>query len=99
MKDGCSSQKVKKKRSTELPVLPNAGDPKDAIAHSTTSIWRAGALIAVNVLMIVHYVQWLIMGTTISPIEPSETMYTPQNGTINAGFILLRFAIVPTVPF
>jgi tetratricopeptide (TPR) repeat protein/NAD-dependent dihydropyrimidine dehydrogenase PreA subunit len=49
--------------------------------------------------MIVHYVQWLIMGTTISPIEPSETMYTLQNGAINAGFIFFSLAIVATLIF
>ena len=39
------------------------------------------------------------MGKTVSPIEPSETMYTLQNGFINAGFIFLALAILATLIF
>ena len=40
-----------------------------------------------NLVMIAHIIQWRIMGKTVSPIEPSETMHTLQRGAINAGFI------------
>ena len=49
--------------------------------------------------MIAHFVQWRIMGTTVSPIEPSETMYTLQQGAINAGFIFFAVAILATMLF
>ena len=49
--------------------------------------------------MIVHYVQWRMSGSTVSPIEPSETMYTLQNGFINAGFIFFTLAILATLIF
>ena len=49
--------------------------------------------------MIAHIIQWRIMGTTVSPIEPSETMYTLQNGAINAGFIFFTLAILATLIF
>jgi polyferredoxin/tetratricopeptide (TPR) repeat protein len=49
--------------------------------------------------MAVHVVQWLLMGRTISPIEPSETMYTLQNGAVNAGFIFFTLAILATLVF
>ena len=39
------------------------------------------------------------MGTTISPIEPSETMYTLQRGAINAGLIFFSLAILATLIF
>ena len=49
--------------------------------------------------MIAHFVQWWIMGTTVSPIEPSETMYTLQRGAINAGVIFFSLAILATLIF
>lgn len=67
--------------------------------HSKTSRWRAVALVTLTLLMIVHVIQWLLMGKTISPIEPSETMYTLQNGAINAGFIFFTLAILATLIF
>ena len=39
------------------------------------------------------------MGKTVSPIEPSETMYTLQKGFINAGFIFFTLAILATLIF
>jgi len=49
--------------------------------------------------MIAHIIQWRLMGKTISPIEPSETMYTLQNGFVNAGFIFFSLAILATLIF
>ncbi len=56
-------------------------------------------LILVNLLMIAHIIQWRIMGRTISPIEPSETMRTLQAGAVNAGFIFFALAILATLIF
>ena len=100
MKTGCESQKtVKKQRSIELPVLPNNPPQKTGIEDSRASRWRALALIALTLLMIAHVVQWRLMGETISPIEPSETMHTLQKGAINAGFIFFSLAILATLIF
>ena len=99
MKDGCESQKTKKPRSVELPVLQNSAASKDAIRKSGASIWRAGALIVLTLLMVAHFVQWRITGQTISPIEPSESMQTLQRGAINAGFIFFTLAILATLVF
>lgn len=99
MKDGCTSEKIKKPRSIELPVLQNSTGKKEVIKDSRASRWRAGALIALNLLMIAHVVQWWLMGKTVSPIEPSESMYTLQNGAINAGFIFFTLAILATLIF
>src|SRR5438477_1805394 len=49
--------------------------------------------------MIAHIIQWRITGKTVSPIEPSETMYTLQNGFVNAGFIFFTLAILATLIF
>ena len=99
MKKGCTSREVKKQRSIRLPVLPNPSDHESGIRKSKTSRWRAGALISLNLLMIAHIIQWRIMGTTVSPIEPSETMYTIQRGAINAGVIFFSLAILATLIF
>lgn len=99
MKDGCSGQTTAKKRSIKLPVINNSPDPQKGIRKSKTSFWRAVALIALYVLMIAHIIQWRFMGETVTPIEPSEAMYTLQNGAINAGFIFFTLAILATMIF
>src|SRR6266850_1484789 len=99
MKSGCVSREVKKQRSIQLPVLKNSPIEESGIRKSKTSRWRAAALIILTLLMIAHIIQWRIMGTTISPIEPSETMYTLQKGAINAGFIFFALAILATLIF
>ncbi len=100
MKSGCEGKKPeKKKRSKSLPVLNNSPNRKSEINDSKTSRWRASALIALTVLMIAHVIQWLVMGTTVSPIEPSESMETLRTGAINAGFVFFSLAILATLIF
>src|SRR5688572_12213040 len=99
MKSGCDGQQMTTKRSIELPLLEQSPDQSGPIRKSKMSRWRAIALITLYVLMIVHIVQWRLMGETISPIEPSESMYTLQNGAINAGFIFFSLAILATLIF
>ena len=99
MKSGCGTQEAKSRRRVFLPVLEDPPVPKAAIRASKVSRRRAAALIALNVLMIAHFIQWRVMGRTISPIEPSETMYTLQNGYVNAGFIFFTLAILGTLVF
>lgn len=99
MKSGCVSEEVKKQRSIALPVLKNSSVQESSIRKSKTSRWRAAALIVLYLLMIAHIIQWRLMGTTISPIEPSESMYTLQQGAINAGFIFFSLAILATLIF
>ncbi len=99
MKSGCVSREVKKQRSIQLPVLKNSPVQESGIRKSRTSRWRAAALIILYLLMIAHIIQWRIMGATISPIEPSESMYTLQQGAINAGFIFFALAILATLIF
>ncbi len=99
MKSGCLSREVKKQRSIQLPVLKNSPIQESVIRKSRTSRWRAAALVILYLLMIAHIIQWRMMGTTISPIEPSESMYTLQQGAINAGFIFFTLAILATLIF
>ena len=99
MKSGCEDQKLREMRVIELPVLKNSPVQSGEIRKSKTSRWRALALITLTLLMVAHIVQWRIMGTTVSPIEPSEAMYTLQSGAINAGFIFFTLAILATLIF
>jgi len=73
------------------------GYTKTGIRKSKTGRWRAAALITLNLFMIAHIIQWRVMGRTVSPIEPSETMHTLQKGFVNAGFIFFTLAILATL--
>lgn len=96
MKEGC--ERSPEKRSRTLPVI---GEKKrrGAVFGSPSGIWRAIVLIALTALMAAHFIQWRIMGTTVSPIEPSESMYTLATGAVNAGFIFFSLAILATLIF
>ena len=78
-----------------LPVLPDGRK----IKSSKYSRWRAAALIAVHVVMIVHIVHWLVAGMTLSPVEPSESMYAIEQGRLNAGFVFFVLALLSTILF
>jgi tetratricopeptide (TPR) repeat protein/NAD-dependent dihydropyrimidine dehydrogenase PreA subunit len=102
VKSGCISRELK--AAGAIPGRGSAGVnvpgySKAGIRKSKTSRWRAAALITLNLFMIAHIIQWRLMGRTISPIEPSETMYTLQNGFVNAGFIFFSLAILATLIF
>ncbi|MGV6813970.1 MAG: 4Fe-4S binding protein [Phycisphaerales bacterium] len=94
-------------QSVPLPVLDSQQSPKQCgsggcapkMGRTKTGKYRAMVLIAVNVLMIAHLIQWAIMGSTISPIEPSEAMETLEVGVINAGAILFLLAFLSTLIF
>jgi polyferredoxin/Flp pilus assembly protein TadD len=98
MKKGCEG-KEKKTQRRNLPVLSSSAAEKGEISASGAARWRAFALITLNVLMAAHVIQWLMMGRTVSPIEPSEAMYTLQRGAVNAGFIFFILAITATLVF
>lgn len=97
MKEGCEGKQPQDKRTIELPVLATADGP--GIRASRTSPWRAAVLVTLTLLMVAHVIQWWMMGSTVSPIEPSESMYTFQRGTINAGLIFFSLAILATLIF
>jgi tetratricopeptide (TPR) repeat protein/ferredoxin len=102
VKSSCVSPKLKAagpiQRRPSAKVAA-AGFSGTGIRESKTSRWRAAALILLNLFMIAHIIQWRFTGRTVSPIEPSETMYTLQNGFVNAGFIFFCLAILATLIF
>jgi polyferredoxin/tetratricopeptide (TPR) repeat protein len=98
VKSGCVSREMIRLRQG-YGGLDVPGYSKTGIRKSKTSRWRGAALITLNLLMIAHIIQWRIMGKTVSPIEPSETMHTLQKGFVNAGFIFFTLAILATLIF
>jgi polyferredoxin/tetratricopeptide (TPR) repeat protein len=102
VKSGCVSREAKTPAKIPRQAIAGVSDPgysKTGIRKSKTSRWRATALILLNLFMIAHIIQWRVVGKTVSPIEPSETMYTLQKGFINAGFIFFSLAILATLIF
>lgn len=99
MTERLNNEKAKRKRTIQLPVIINSAGGNNQIRRSKTSRWRALALITLTLLMIAHIIQWRLMGVTISPIEPSEAMYTLRDGAVNAGFIFFSLAILATLVF
>ena len=94
VKSGCVSREFKAAAATDRLTTAGVNLPgysRTGIRKSKTGRWRAAALILLNLFIIAHIIQWRLMGRTISPIEPSETMYTLQNGFVNAGFIFLAW--------
>jgi len=97
VKTGCQDRRSQSHGTIRSLGTGPSGSPPIGMRKSKTSRWRAAVLILVNLLMVAHIFQWRITGRTVSPIEPSETMYTLQNGAINAGFIFFALAILATL--
>jgi polyferredoxin/Flp pilus assembly protein TadD len=99
VKTGYESREMRNQGTIQIPGFQDFPIQKNGIRKSKTGRWRGAVLALVNLLMVAHLVQWWIMGRTVSPIEPSETMHTLQRGAINAGFIFFSLAILATLIF
>jgi polyferredoxin len=86
--------------ATDDPNLPVAGTGTlSFIRKSKRSKWRAGVLVGVHTLIALHITHYLIAGRSVSPVEPSESMYTLELGYVNAGFIFFAIALAGTLVF
>jgi NAD-dependent dihydropyrimidine dehydrogenase PreA subunit len=77
------------------PHVPRCGTP----VRSRKARRRAVALIAVHLLVVVHVAHWKIAGSTLTPLEPSESMQTLELGYVNAGFVVFGLLLVATLVF
>jgi polyferredoxin len=77
------------------PHVPRCGTP----VRSRKARRRAVALILVHLLVIVHVAHWKIAGSTLTPLEPSESMQTLELGYVNAGFVVFGALLVATLVF
>lgn len=77
-----------------LPVI----DPRRHIKKSKVGKWRAAVLILVQLAIAGHITLWVLTGMrrTLSPVEPSESMSTLEQGLINAGFVFFALALLST---
>ncbi len=82
------------------PDLPVTGrGALSAVRKSTRGTWRAAVLVLVHVLCVAHIAHYMLAGWSLSPVEPSESMYTLELGWVNAGFIFFTLAILSTLVF
>lgn len=82
------------------PCTPNEARPTypgTRIARSKVGRWRALVLVLVTALMIAHFVQWKLHGTTLTPVEPSEGMAWSKDGVVNAGLVFFLVMIGSTL--
>ncbi|MCZ6697845.1 MAG: tetratricopeptide repeat protein, partial [Planctomycetota bacterium] len=89
----CTGGNARPGRKIGLPVVSGSPPP---LRESKTSRWRAVSLVLVHLAMIAHFTHWWYAGETLTPIEPSESMYTFRDGAINAGIIFFGLAIAAT---
>ncbi len=96
---GCGGVSSEASGGVSLPVVPPGPGAPGPVRASRMSRWRAAVLIAVHVVLIAHVVHWWYAGRTLSPLEPSEAMYTLNDGHVNAGFVLFVVSILATLVF
>lgn len=73
-----------------LKVLPSASKP----ARSKSATRRTIALILVHVAFAAHFAWWRFKGDVLTPVEPSESAFTMEQGLVNAGFVFFTSAIL-----
>ncbi len=69
-------------------------DKPRRVGRSRIGPWRAAVLIAVQIAIIIHIVQWYLSGHSLGAVEPSETMYTLEQGRLTAGAVFLGLTIL-----
>ncbi|HYC77694.1 MAG TPA: 4Fe-4S binding protein [Planctomycetota bacterium] len=77
----------------------DGGDACGPVRPSKSSRRRAWVLAGVHAAILVHVAHWKVAGRTLSPVEPSEAMYTLELGYLNAGFLLFLVAAASTLIF
>ncbi|HSN55626.1 MAG TPA: tetratricopeptide repeat protein [Candidatus Sulfomarinibacteraceae bacterium] len=63
------------------------------------SRWRTVILVGVHLVMAAHLAHWLVAGSTLSPVEPSEAMELAKHDVVNAGLLFFVIAILLTAVF
>ena len=92
----CSPRDARTPVAVSLTVLPSAAPARRAAFGSRVGWKRAAVLAGVWLFMVAHLVQWLAMGSTLAPIEPSESIETVRNGVITVGAIFFAVALLST---
>jgi len=96
---------AKKKCNVGVPAEDPAGlpvigqGPLAGVRKSKRGPWRAAVLITVHAVVALHVTHFLLSGRTLSPVEPSESMYTLELGYVNCGFVFFGIALLATLLF
>lgn len=90
--------KTNGKKNSDLPILDSRAQHERKKKTGRGKI-RAAVLIAVHIVILVHIWYFFEYGRTLSPVEPSETMYAIEHGHVNAGAIFFGIAILSTAVF
>ncbi|NBX36111.1 MAG: 4Fe-4S binding protein [Planctomycetes bacterium] len=93
--------------SVPLPIITQpqasarecASHPHTPIRASRMSAKRFIVLFVVQAFILLHIAHWLAVGTTLAPIEPSESMETLKHGTVTVGAIFFLIALASTAIF
>src|SRR5512143_2323340 len=95
----CAPREGPRRERNPFPVFP--GEPKiqGPIRRSSMGRRRALVLGAVYVAVLLHVLHWKLTGSTLSPVEPSESMRTLELGQVNAGAVFFALAILSTAIF
>lgn len=80
-----------------LPLVRARAERK--VPRSTRGKTRAAVLVGLHLLIAAHVTHYLVAGRTVSPIEPSESMYTIELGLLNAGFVFFVVSLLATLIF
>ena len=83
----------------ELPILANSAEKPEKSVKSGRGKVRAIVLLAVHAVILLHITHYHFTGRSVSPVEPSESMYALELGHINAGTIFFGLAILSTAIF
>ncbi|HUR27971.1 MAG TPA: 4Fe-4S binding protein, partial [Planctomycetota bacterium] len=86
---------------TEAARGTEPDDPSSGVRprNSRSGRWRALVLLLVQAAIALHVAHWYSKGTTLSPLEPSESMAFSKSGVVNAGAIFFALTILSTLVF
>jgi polyferredoxin/thioredoxin-like negative regulator of GroEL len=88
-------------RTVHLPVLVPGEQRTSCAVRRPSNIgrWRAGALIAVHLLMVGHILHWWLTGRSFGRFVLSDSMRTLEIGEVNPGAILFAASLFVTALF
>jgi polyferredoxin/tetratricopeptide (TPR) repeat protein len=85
---------------TPSPILKGPSGQRQAIPAGTSmGRRRALVLLVIHLAIGAHILHWLLAGSTLTPLEPSEAIAFSREGLINAGTLLLLLSVLATVVF
>lgn len=93
--------------SLDLPILsseksqlsPKKSQTGGLSTKSGRGRQRALVLLVVHLIILAHISHYWVSGRSVSPVEPSESMYTIELGQLNAGAVFFGLAILSTAIF